>query len=292
MKKQTFVAFICLLLLSGCASTALPTRQEIALSFDAERIAYHVTGKQKKTSLIFVHGWSCDSRYWQKQIPVFAENYQVLALDLAGHGHSSLDRSEFSMQAFAKDIKAVVDQEGIERAILIGHSMAGSIIAEAAQLMPTKVIGIIGVDTLQNIGEPVPQDVVDAMVQPFITDFKAAAKHFVAPMFADNTDQHLVHWIQEDMSSAPKEVAINALTHYLQQHVQGEVALVFKDLALPVISINARLWPTAFAENQQYIKNYQLFYIEGTGHFPMLEQPEVFNPLLKKAIHLIEKNQE
>ncbi|SEI64353.1 Pimeloyl-ACP methyl ester carboxylesterase [Allopseudospirillum japonicum] len=289
MKKHILVALISFLLLSGCASTSLPIRQDVALSSDLERIAYHVTGQQTKTTLIFVHGWSCDSRYWQKQIPVFAKDYQVIALDLAGHGHSSLDRSEFSMQAFANDIKAIMDQEGIERAILIGHSMAGVIIAEAAKLMPTKIVGIIGVDTLQNVGESIPQSVLDQMLQPFMTHFKDATKDFVSPMFPENTDQQLLHWVKEDMSSAPKTAAVNAFRNYLQMHVNGEAALVFKDLTLPVISINSRLWPTAQAENSKYIKNYQLFYIEETGHFPMLEKPAKFNQLLKKAISLIEK---
>jgi len=55
-----------------------------------------------------------------------------------------------------------------------------------------------------------------------------------------------------------------------------------------VVSINARLWPTAPEENRKHIKNYQLLYIEGTGHFPMLEKPEEFNVLLKNAINSIE----
>jgi len=63
---------------------------------------------------------------------------------------------------------------------------------------------------------------------------------------------------------------------------------VFKDIHIPVVSINARLWPTEPEENRKYIKDYQLFYIEGTGHFPMLEKPEEFNMLLRKAINSIE----
>ena len=55
-----------------------------------------------------------------------------------------------------------------------------------------------------------------------------------------------------------------------------------------MVSINARLWPTAPEENRKHIKEYELFYIEKTGHFPMLENPEAFNMLLKKAIKAIE----
>lgn len=169
MKKQILLILIYFLLLTGCASNQLSLRHDVALSFDSERIAYDVFGKGK-TTLIFIHGWSCDGRYWQKQIPVFAKEYQVIAVDLAGHGHSSLDRSEYSILSFANDVKAVIEKENIDRAILIGHSMGGGVIAETVRLMPGKVIGIVGVDTLQNIAKRIPQSTVDEMVKPFESD--------------------------------------------------------------------------------------------------------------------------
>jgi pimeloyl-ACP methyl ester carboxylesterase len=287
MKKQIFCILIPFLLWSGCASYENSLRHDVALSFDSERIAYDVAGKGK-TSLIFIHGWSCDGRYWQKQIPVFAKEYQVITVDLAGHGHSSLYRSEFSMLSFANDVKAIVDKENITKAILIGHSMGGGVIAEAARLMPKKVVGIVGVDTLQNVAERTPQSVIDEMVKPFEADFKSAAQNFISPMFPKGTDRRLMNWIKEDMSSAPKEIALSAFRNYLGQYVDGEAANVFKDITIPVVSINARLWPTSPEENRKYIKNYQLFYIEETGHFPMLERPEEFNMLLEKALDSIE----
>ena len=286
MKKQILFVVIPFLLLSGCASNQLALRHDVALSFDAERIAYDVAGKGK-TALIFIHGWSCDGRYWQNQVPVFAKEHQVITVDLAGHGHSSLNRSEFSMLSFANDVKAIIEKENIERAILIGHSMGDGVIAEAARLMPKRVVGIIAVDTLHNVAEQIPQSVIDEMVQPLEADFKNAAQDFVAPMFPEGTDQQLVNWVKEDMSSAPKEIALNAFRNYLGQHISGEAAVVFKDTTVPVVAINGRLWPTAAEENRKHIKDYQLFYIEGTGHFPMLEKPEEFNMLLKKAVNSI-----
>ena len=287
MKKQLLFLIIPFFLLTGCASSQLHLRHDVALSFDAERIAYAVAGSGK-TALIFVHGWNCDGRYWHKQIPVFAKEYQVITVDLAGHGHSSLDRSDFTMVSFARDVKAVMDRENIDRAILIGHSMGGGVIAEAAGLMPDSVVGIVGVDTLQNVAELTPQRVIDEMAKPFEADFKSATQNFVATMFPAGTDQQLMNWVKEDMSSAPKDIALNAFRNYLGQYVTGEAAIVFKDITIPVVSINARLWPTAAEENRKHIQNYQLFYIEDTGHFPMLEKPEEFNILLEKAIKSIE----
>lgn len=287
MKQNILLIVIPFFLLTGCASDELSLRHDVALSFDSERIAYDVVG-EGRTTLIFIHGWSCDGRYWQKQVPVFAKVYQVITVDLAGHGHSSLGRSDFSMLSFANDVKAIIDKENIDRAILIGHSMGGGVIAEAARLMPEKVVGIVAIDTLQNVAERIPQSVIDEAVIPFEADFRSAAHDFVSPMFPKGTDQQLVNWVKEDMSSAPKEIALSAFRNCLGQYVSGEAAIVFKDITVPVVSINARLWPTAPEENTKHIKNYQLIYIEETGHFPMLEKPKEFNVLLKKALNSME----
>jgi pimeloyl-ACP methyl ester carboxylesterase len=284
-----FFTISLILLLTGCAGTQVPFRHDIAESFDAERIAYVAAG-QGKTALIWIHGWSCDGRYWQKQMSEFATTYEVIAIDLAGHGHSSLERSDYSMLSFAKDVQAVIEQEHLERVILIGHSMGGGVIAQAARLTPKQVVGLIAIDTLQNVGERVDPAVMEEMIKPFDSDFKRATQDFVTPMFLEGADPQLVHWVRQDMSSAPRHVALSALRNYLGQFVTGEAASVFGEINIPVVSINARIWPSSPEENRKHINNYQLFYIEGTGHFPMLEKPEALNRLIKKAIDAIEAN--
>lgn len=287
MKKPLLFILITFFLLTGCAGYSPSLKHDIAISFDSERIAYAVAGTGQ-TSLIFIHGWSCDSRYWHEQVPVFTQDYQVITVDLAGHGHSSSGRADFSMLSFARDVKAIIDKEKLDRAILIGHSMGGEIMAEVARLTPEKVVGLVAVDTLQNVAERVPQSFIDEMIQPLEADFTRGVQDFVAPMLPQGTDPHLVHWVKEDMSSAPKDIALSAFRNYLEQYVNGEAAMVFADISIPVISINARLWPTAAEENKKHIKDYQLIYIENSGHFPMLERPKEFNRLLKKALNSIE----
>lgn len=286
MKKIIFVTLFSLFVITGCASKN-EVKYDVAISIDSERISYSVYGKGE-VSLIFIHGWSCDSRYWHNQVSAFSKNYKVITIDLAGHGNSSSNRHEYSMRSFAQDIKAVIEKDNIRQAILIGHSMGGGVIAEAARLMPEKVVSIIGIDTLQNVAEKIPQKVLDEMIKPFEVTFQSAMQDFVWPMFPEGSDIELVRWIKEDMSSAPKEVALSAFRNYLGQYVDGEAMEVFKDIAVPVLSINAKLWPTNPDANRKHILTYELFYIEDTGHFPMLEKPKEFNSILTKALEYIE----
>ncbi|MFC2088421.1 alpha/beta fold hydrolase [Calditrichota bacterium] len=287
MKKCFLTILFSVFLLLGCTNKSVDVRHDVAVSSDSVRIAYNVYGTGS-TSLIFIHGWSCDSRYWKNQTSEFSKDYQMITIDVAGHGHSSLNRINYTMISFAEDIKAVIDKEKINRAILIGHSMGGGIIAEASRMMPNKIISIIGIDTYQNVDEKFTQEALDGMIDPFDNNFVNAAKGFVTPMLPEKTDKKLTTWIMEDMSSAPKEIAVNAIRNYMGQYITGEASKVFEDINIPIVSINARLWPTNPEANRKHMKSYKLLYIEDTGHFPMLEKPEKFNMLLKEAINYIE----
>jgi len=287
MKKLLLGILFSSFVLTGCVSKDTSARYDVAISSDAERIAYSTYGAGE-TALIFIHGWSCDSRYWQKQLATFSKDYHVITIDLAGHGHSSLGRHDYTMKSFANDVKAVIEKDNLNQVILIGHSMGGGVMAEAARLMPEKVVGIIGVDTLHNVAEPVPQKLLDDMAKPFEVDFKKAMGDFVLPMLPEGTDEEIIRWIKEDMSSAPQEVAMSAFRNYMGQYVSGEAKVVFEDLTIPVVSINATLWPTNSEANKKHIQTYSLFYIEDTGHFPMLEKPKEFNMLLSEVLRYID----
>ncbi|WP_371379106.1 alpha/beta fold hydrolase [Thalassotalea aquiviva] len=271
------------------AAKQSPTHQ-VALAFDGEQIAYNVYG-EGSLSLVFVHGWSCDSRYWQEQIELFAQNYQVITIDLVGHGHSSLTREDHTMMAFAKDVSSVLINEGVNKAILIGHSMGGTVITQAALLSPKQVIGVIGVDTLHDVSSVLSAQDITNSVKPFENNFIKASQNFVVSMFPSDSDPNLVTWVKEDMSSAPKDIAINAFTNYFTVYQNGALNKAVKELKIPLVSINAKLWPTNVDNNQAHINDYKLFYISNTGHFPMLEKPVAFNQLLTKAIEYISAKQ-
>ncbi len=286
--KSIFTATILFLaLLTGCAPESTFIKNDIAISSDAERIAYSVYGTGS-TALVFIHGWSCDSRYWREQTAAFSNEYTVITIDLAGHGHSSSNRSEYTIESFAEDVKAVIKKENIRRAILIGHSLGGDVIAKSAELMPEIVVSIVGIDTYHNVGEIVTQEFVDQMLQPFTDDFVTAAQEFVGSMFPETADKDLVYWTKEDMSSAPKNSAMNAIRNYLERIVSGESSRVFENVHVPVMSINGLTWPTEEDANRKHIKDYRPLYIEGTGHFPMMERPEAFNTILKDALASLE----
>ena len=257
-----------------------------AVSEDGTPISYEVYGKGEPT-LVFVHGWSCDARYWRAQVPYFEKKYKVVTVDLAGHGHSGSGRSRYTMKAFGEDVAAVVKATDARKVILIGHSMGGIVIAEAARLMPDRVLGLVGVDTLQNIEYPLTQEELEKMIAPLKQDFQAGSRAFVQSMMLPSKDPRLSEWIVADMSAARPDTALSAMNEMMALYISGDAARLFDAVRLPVICVNADLWPGDPEANRRHMLSYETITIKGADHFLMMNRPGEFNPALEKAVKKI-----
>ncbi|OGV44881.1 MAG: alpha/beta hydrolase [Lentisphaerae bacterium GWF2_57_35] len=258
----------------------------VVRSKDGVPISYEVHGSGEPT-LVFVHGWSCDARYWREQVPYFSKKNRVVILDLAGHGHSGLSRTKYAMSSFGEDVRAVTETTDSRRVILIGHSMGGSVIAEAARLMPDRVIGLIGADTLENIEFPMTREEFQKMLTPLEENFQAATRPFISQMISTNTDSQLRDWILSDMSAAPPAVALSAMNEMMTQFISGDAAKIFEQIRLPVISVNGELWPINYEANRRHMLSYDAIVLKNADHFLMMNRSEEFNPALERAIRML-----
>ncbi|HVC77037.1 MAG TPA: alpha/beta hydrolase [Candidatus Micrarchaeaceae archaeon] len=252
---------------------------EVALSSDAIPVSYEVHG-QGNPALVFVHGWSCDRTYWRNQLGHFAESHQVVAIDLAGHGESGLGRKEHTMPAFGDDVVAVVEKLGFGDVVLIGHSMGGDVIVEAALKLRERVRGLVWVDVYSTLGQVSSRDVNDRFIAPFRQDFEPTARPFVRQMFLAGSDPSLVDWVVADMSSAPPEIAVNQLEHAINN--DAAVLAGLRELRVPVVAINPDHRPTDTEALRRH--GVTAVTMTGVGHFPMLEDPATFNRLLGDVI--------
>ncbi len=260
-------------------------------SKDGTPISYEIHGQGEPT-LVFVHGWSCDARYWQAQVPHFSKNHRVVTLDLAGHGHSGSTRTKYTMLAFGEDVQAVAKTIDSPSLILIGHSMGGSVIAEASRLMPKRTIGLIGIDTLENIEYPLTREELDQMTAPLKEDFGTGCRQFVEQMILPSTDPLIRDWILSDMSAAPPAVALSAMNEMMSQYVTGELARIFDEIRIPVVTVNGDLWPINHEANRRHMLSFDAIVLEKADHFLMMVRPEEFNKALEKAIDTILKKKE
>ena len=146
-------------------------RARIAIAPDGVHVQYRVYGSGEP-ALVFIHGWSCDSNYWREQVARVQQKYTLVTVDLAGHGGTDGNRTDWTMAQFGQDVATALSAVPNKQIILVGHSMGGPVAIEAARLLKGRVIGIIGVDTFKSIGAPAPSKAqVDALVKPFEADF-------------------------------------------------------------------------------------------------------------------------
>lgn len=250
-----------------------------ATSRDGIPLALEVHGVGEP-SLVFVHGWSCDRSYWRGQLRPLAARYQTMAIDLAGHGESGAGRRAWTMAAFGEDVVAVVEQLGLGEVVLIGHSMGGDVIVEAALRLGDQVAGLVWVDTYSSLGEPQTGDEVEAFLAPFREDFASATRALVRRLFTPDADAELVEWVAADMSAAPPEIAIDALGRAVGN--ERRILAGLRELRAPVVAINPDARPTDTEALRRH--GVRTVLMSDVGHFLMMEDPDRFNRLLGEVI--------
>jgi len=253
-------------------------------SKDGTEIAYTIQGKGEP-ALVFVHGWSCNKSYWDEQVKTFSPKYKVVTIDLAGHGESGKNRKDFTPKSFGADIAAVVNKLNLKKVIMIGHSMGGADIIEAAALLKGKVIGLIGADTFQDLTQTMSKEQAEQFLKPFRENFTQAASGFVKSMFAAASDTTLVKKVVKDISSSSPDIAINTLLNLFTYNAAPSL----KKINLPIISINNDRYAIQVKENSKYVKSFKVKIMKGIGHFIMLEDPAKFNQLLQESIDELTK---
>src|SRR3972149_11938531 len=99
------------------------------------------------TALVLIHGAGDSAAVWERQVDHFSKHRQVLAIDLPGHGarlsEAGMDRHE----KYAQEVCRMMDQHGIAKAVVVGHSMGGAVAMMMALEHPQRVQGLVLVAT-------------------------------------------------------------------------------------------------------------------------------------------------
>jgi pimeloyl-ACP methyl ester carboxylesterase len=257
----------------------------IAIAPDGIHVQYRVYGAAEP-ALVFIHGWSGDSNYWREQVPQFKNKYTVVTVDLAGHGGTDGNRSDWSMARFGQDVATALAAVPNRQLILVGHAMGGPVAIEATRLLGGRVIGIIGVETFKTIGAPLPSAAqLDAAVKPFEANFIGHTREVVAKyFFAPGADADLAGKVAYDMSLSPPAVAIPAMRAVLGY----DFGPTLKEIAVPIVAINSDLGePINELRIRKVLPKFRAVVIAGDGHFLMMEDPARFNPALEAEVQAL-----
>jgi pimeloyl-ACP methyl ester carboxylesterase len=268
------------ILLTGILAAILGMASARAASVDG--IDIHSVSAGTGPTIVFVHGWTCDTSSWREQLPAFDDDYRVIALDLPGHGQSGAPADGvFSMELFARAVEAVRAEAGADRIVLVGHSMGAPVIRQYALDFPEHVAAVVAVDGPLDVrafggrgGGPGPAIAVTTEMR----------ENMIRGMFVPETPPALQQHILDMMLGAPEATAAGAMAAMFNQGAGASE--VVQAPALAVVAGTAD-FPNAEAV-RQVVPNFEATQVAGTGHFLMMEKPAEFNRLLSEFLEQID----
>jgi pimeloyl-ACP methyl ester carboxylesterase len=251
-----------------------------ATSPDRVPIRYDAAGKGDP-ALVFVHCGGCERSFWDGQGAHFAAKHRVVALDLAGHGQSGAGRKDWTMPAFGEDVVSVVEALGLKRVVLIGHSLGGPVVLEAARRMPGRVAGLVLVDTMVDFEQRLAAEKVEKYLSALQADYRATTTAITSQyFFSASTPEPVKARVLETVLSVPQEIGVAVF----RSSAAYDPLPALREIKAPICAINSDLFPTNVEGNRRYVPGYQVTIMKGVGHYLMLEQPKAFNALLAEAL--------
>lgn len=250
-------------------------------STDKINIHYNETGNANIT-MVFVHGWLGNTNWWREQESYFYKKYNIVRIDLGGHGKSDKSRKSWTSEQYSTDIKTVINQLNSSHIILIGHSMSGAYAVEASIHLP-QVKAIVLIDTLKDLDQEfTPEQAEEFMFSNYRTDFKSAVESILPQyLFVKNTPENIKKQLQNEFLQNDPQLAINTLRPLYEMDIRKFA----EQIDIPVRAINSDASPTNLQNNRKYFKDYNYTIISETGHYPMLEKPNEFNKILEEVIN-------
>ena len=248
-----------------------------AHSVDGVAITYSVSGTAD-TAIVLIHGGLADRSFWDGQHGPLSDRFTVIALDLAGHGESGRNRQKWGIVEFAHDVVAVLDGEGVRRAILAGNSLGGPVAIETALLAGTRAIGVIGVDTFHDLGRQIDPSHWGEQADAWRRDFDGSLDRMLGALFHPDAPADLVADVRRRMSRTPVET-VCAMFRSFEGYDTGAPA---RQLRVPVRCINGDLYRTDVDAGREFVADFDAVVLAHTGHFPMLERPDEFNRKLEE----------
>jgi pimeloyl-ACP methyl ester carboxylesterase len=103
-------------------------------------LAYDRRGKG--TPLVLLHGFPLDHHLWDDVVPLLEDSFDLILPDLRGFGESETVDTPYTMEDYVSDIASLLDQLGIQKAAIVGHSMGGYVALAFARLYPERVNGL------------------------------------------------------------------------------------------------------------------------------------------------------
>ena len=251
-----------------------------------KQISY-VTGsggiREGLRTLVFVHGAGGNHLLWNYQRKFFEHSYNVIAIDLPGHGEAG-DEGEVSVGAYAGHLLHLVRALPGEAFCLSGHSMGGAISQEFALLYPQYVEALVLVATGARLR------VLPEILEGIQERFEETVNSMCGYAFSKKASSNMIQKGIETLLQARPTTLHGDFAACDRFDVMDRVGTI-RVPTLVVCGGDDVLTPPKYAQFlAEKIQGARLEIIGGAGHMVMLEKPDEFNSRIKEFLQTLKSN--
>ena len=251
------------------------------------RLHYDIAGKG--VPLLLIHGLGSSGRDWEKQVPFFEKDYQVIALDLRGHGQSDKPPGPYSIRMFAEDTAALLCELEVESAHIAGISMGGMVALELALQFPELVRRLTIINSYPEMRVETFSEHLQIWRRFLLLELLGmrgigvilAKRLFPKPEQGELRSLFVERWAANDK---------RAYRNSLRAIVNWDVEAFLGNITCPVFVVASDQDYMPLDEKRAYttkMPNARLVVIEDARHAVTVERPDEFNKLLMEFLNTL-----
>ncbi|GFN39552.1 MAG: alpha/beta hydrolase [Thaumarchaeota archaeon] len=252
------------------------------VKIDGNKIRYLESGNSNKT-IILVHGLGASAQRWEHVIPLFNNDYRVIAPDLIGFGYSDKPSVDYTLEFFLQFFSNFLQKLGIKKSNIIGSSLGGQIVTEYCATDETEVEKLILVSPSGAMKMTTPA--LDAYIMAALYPSRDAAKNAFQMMAGPGKkiERHIIDGFVERMSLPNAKMAF--MSTLLSLKNAELITNKLTKISVPTLIIWGErdpVIPIKYADSfVSAIKDCRFYRIDGSGHTPYVDNPKEFYKLVR-----------
>lgn len=241
--------------------------------FEGKSIHYKMQGKGKP--VILLHGFLESLEMWDNFAKSLIKEYTVVQIDLPGFGKSELVNEVHTMELLADSVKAVMDQEQIEKAVIVGHSMGGYTALAFADKYPNSLSGLCLFHSQAGADTEEAKTNRDRTIKVVERDHSGFITNFIPDLFAPENIQRLKTEIDKLKSNA-KQTSLEGIVAALKgMKARTDKLELLNTLQIPILFIAGKKdkrIPAKTIMEQALLPHYsEVLLLEDIGHMGYIE---------------------
>jgi pimeloyl-ACP methyl ester carboxylesterase len=225
--------------------------------------------------VVFIHSASGAGTQWAAQLEYLRQSRRAIAIDLRGHGRSSMPTNgDFAIASMADDIRAVADQLRLDRFVLVGHSMGGFVAIAYAGAHPDRVAGLFLLDPASD-GRMMPAEQAAGLMAALRSEAYQPTIEGYWDSIIGSPRKEVRDQLMADLRHTPRET----VTGTLEELLSFDPVTPLRRYAGPKCTL-ITLFNETPASLQNLVPDLPSEKIDSTGHWPQMEMPDAVNERL------------